>query len=295
MKDFEREIAIYKLLEKELTSIVKIIINSTKNSQIYDDLKISMSFGKRILLNGYTAYKLCKPDEIRQNKFIFDTSSLFSILRNIYDSYTTFYHIFLFGGIIETELRKNLWILDSLNQRKQYPILKRATTIDPSNKLKITELIDNDKMEIVSVNTLIKNNSMFQNFEEKIQKKMLSETNWKFDRDKPNSRYSWHKLYDNTNMKELLYNDMYKHFCSHTHSSFLSLVQNDQLNDDSVQVNIEYAINLLIIAYSFMIRDYNTQHKIIEKHLISLDAKTIELINIYYKVGKKEIAIVEKG
>jgi len=71
MKDFEREIATYKILEKELTSIVKILLNCTENIPIYDDLKISMSFGKRILLNGYTAYKLCKPEEIMQNKFIF--------------------------------------------------------------------------------------------------------------------------------------------------------------------------------------------------------------------------------
>lgn len=279
----EKIVSDYQLAETIFSTVVGQLVQQYSFPEpLYDFNKIKICFGKRILKNCITTFNLSTPTQTNEGGFFFDTSSVCALARNVMDTYATFYHLFVYGNTGEQELRQYLWILDSLSQRTNSKLFKRKEEIDPVGIWGIEETLHMDLKEMEYAEDVIRNNTVFNSWESKIQTHVLKYCNWKYTND-PKQITNWKQLLINTGINADVFEDLYGLFSTHTHSGLLSLVQDDQIGKDTFHEISNSCRFWLTITLVSMIHDYSKMFITVKKYVDSIAPKDKNILSSIYR------------
>ena len=222
-----------------------------------------------------------EPDENR----IIDFSSMFILLRSLSETYAMYYHFFIrCKNIEENIIRFRLWELDGyLSRQKRYRNL--WSDADP-------KLIEEDEY-IQKIKDAVTGLSFFKNLEKKKQEYLLNNAAWRFTSESLSEKESrkWNPpiayLLKNTSMKEQWIENMYHEYSTHTHSGFLSIVENEKATRNERIQHEQMGILLASFIICFMIDDLKKPYKGGKEYYESLSPQNRSVIESFLTEGKK--------
>lgn len=164
-----------------------------------------------------------------------DISSSIAILRAQLETYTTFYLLYKKGSYDECSLRYNLWKLDGLKQRAKFTLTPED--LPQEEALEILAQIEDEKKQIQELKLKISLLPFFEKLPKKYQQQFIKRAIWKFDLTKIEKGYkkfdySIREMVENSNIKPIYINDMYSFFSMHSHTNYISVLQNQQMTSD---------------------------------------------------------------
>jgi len=188
---------------------------------------------------------------------IYDVSSMLTLVRAQLETYATFYFLFINGDEVERTLRFNLWKVDGLKERQKFAIV----TDDPKIISDIDNQIKHEKNDIIRLERLISENTLFKSFPKKIADNIIEKSKWRFNLTKIKNNekewvYSIKEMVWNTTFNKIILKDMYSYYSIHTHAGYVSILQNQQLTDKDFKLlkNVTLTFSNFIITQ--MISDY---------------------------------------
>jgi len=210
-----------------------------------------------------------------------DISILYTNLRLQMDTYSTFHHLFIHKGDWEEKIiRFRLWEMDALISRQNF---SKDRIIDNSSQL------ESEKKQLIEIYQEIKRLDFFKDLNQKEKSKLIKISdgkflyaNWKFDKNllsQNNYKYTWTELALNTGLKPEIYSDMHNFTSMHVHSSYISILQNEQItNYDKHEIRM---VNLRVSCYLTCL------------YLDDLCARFKLAKNVAKKLNKNEFGIIE--
>lgn len=206
-----------------------------------------------------------------------DISSAVSILRAQLETYTTLFYLFIKGCSNERMLRFNLWKLDGLKQRSMFSQSFEGLSSEEASKLSLQ--IKDEKKQIEELELEISSLKFFTDLPEKYQKQIVERAYWRFDikkieLNKNRINYTIKEMVENSKIKPLYINDMYSFFSMHSHTSYISAIQNQQMTQEffpTVQGQMDELSSILttlVIKYYTKLFDLDINDFCGEKHVI---------------------------
>lgn len=246
----------YKILLKTLFSTINIIEEQNRNDNRW--FVFSEKVARKFLNQAHTIDFLFSNGIFINEERLIDFSSLFSLLRNQFENYAVFYHLFVDREceMEENILRFRLWELDAIKTRQKY---KRE-----DHDEKFLEL-ENDMNTCIEI---IMNIPFYQNLSPKNQIFLVKNACWKFTSEsleKSNDfkkKISINELIMNTGIKKATFKGWYSYSSTHIHTSHWSVVQNISLNNREKAVAEYLAVTQANLLTAFLIKDLHKIYKV---------------------------------
>jgi hypothetical protein len=277
----EKEIVSLKEKYKILLETLFFTINIIEQQNINDNrwFVFSEKVAKKFLNQAHTIDFIFSNGIFINEERLIDFSSLFSLLRNQFENYAVFYHLFVDRKceMEENILRFRLWELDAIKSRQNYKRDENASDKDVE--------LEKEKLECVGI---IKSIPMYQKLTDKNQKFLMNSTCWKFtneslqNNDFHKKRISINQMIMNTGIKENTFKDWYSYSSSHIHTSYWSVIQNNTLNEREKAIAEYLAIMQANILTSFLIYDLHKIYKVGIDGFQGLPENAQNIVKDYY-------------
>jgi hypothetical protein len=284
----EKEIVSLKEKYKILLETLFFTINIIEQQNINDNrwFVFSEKVAKKFLNQAHTIDFIFSNGIFINEERLIDFSSLFSLLRNQFENYAVFYHLFVDRKceMEENILRFRLWELDAIKSRQNYKRDENASDKDVE--------LEKEKLECVGI---IKSIPMYQKLTDKNQKFLMNSTCWKFtneslqNNDFHKKRISINQMIMNTGIKENTFKDWYSYSSSHIHTSYWSVIQNNTLNEREKAIAEYLAIMQANILTSFLIYDLHKIYKVGIDGFQGLPENAQNIVKDYYEQFKNTI------
>lgn len=212
-----------------------------------------------------------------------DISSIYAILRMLFETHSAYYHLFMpCTDIEENILRFRLWELDGLRARVNF---KRDLIPEETQ-----ELIAADTAYILKIESAIKEISYFKKLTEKQQKELLDKCIWKFSstsllKEKRYWSTSISDMIKIAGLKEIYQIDLYSHFSMHTHPLYLGVIQNELTTKETYEAKFVAAM-LGGFVTAFMIEDLAHRFVQPKEYLNNMEKSKFEIFQSVLKGGR---------
>jgi len=272
----------YKILLKTLFSTINIIEQQNRNDNRW--FVVSEKVARKFLNQAHTIDFLFSNGIFINEERLIDFSSLFSLLRNQFENYAVFYHLFV-DSVCEMEekiLRFRLWELDAIKTRQKYK------SVDQDEKFLKLENDLNTCLEI------IKKIPMYQNLSPKNQKFLAKNACWKFTSESLQSttdfkkRISINEMIMNTCIREATFKGWYSYSSTHIHTSYWSVIQNNSLTDQEKAVAEYLAVTQANLLTAFLLEDLHKIYKVGNEGFGGLPQSVQNIIKDYCGQFKNE-------
>ncbi|WP_439695374.1 hypothetical protein ACFGVS_20410 [Mucilaginibacter sp. AW1-7] len=208
-----------------------------------------------------------------------DLGSVYLLNRSLLETYLTFYYCFIMPSSNEEGLM-NYYIfkISGLMQRQGYGLN------DPQGKTPERQALhDSEKLNIDKYRRILENMPCFLALDKKQQKDLLA--------GKYAKRFGFLELIRHSELKNILFEDMWKLYSNYAHSELLGLLQINSYADEpgSIYDALFSTLNNTLIVTSMMLKDFSkvfteTGHDQID--IPELDEELITLLQFWYGSGK---------
>jgi hypothetical protein len=218
----------YELEYLQLLDLCFRLVESIKGQEVTEDtvwLTETQPTATKLFYHLGSIYYLSKgttlPDLAGVKIGYIDFPSIVVVARAAFETYLTFYFIFVApSSIEEKQFRYKIWDLGGLLDRQKFPV-----TLE-ENKAKLSEeklIIDKLISELIS-------NPFYLSLKSD-QKKEARKGNWRLDK-------HWTDLAHIAGFDQAYFKNIYRYLCSYAHSGNLSILQLSQVNDKQTQLSM---------------------------------------------------------
>lgn len=203
---------------------------------------------------------------------VFDISSSYIMQRSLFETYLTFYYLYI-QPTDENECRCKwlIYQIAGLNSRQDFT----SYYIDYKSK------IENEKETIKQCIEELKCNEYFLSLPEGKQKDILNRKQAKI--------LGWEKLFTSSDLKSDLFVRSWRLYSNYAHSEYLSLIQFKEYKQDSyelISTKQLVAFSSLILTAVFVV-NMKKLYKEIEENFSKLSDEQKDCINFLSNIGKK--------
>lgn len=274
------------IMQNCIASIINTTNNNESESEMIEDAKVFIQFVYiksltiKSLLDGFGYEK----DDYGNNHPIIDYQSLFSIVRDLYETFCAFeliyiyhdsddkclliYNSFVLEGLMDRQRFKSFDNNKSKKSYEQEEIINRQnlisktsfyTTTDDNNRKNLNKLIKQQKLIYIDANNNV--NEFFKGSD-----------------------------YVLFGIKKDVFVDIYKYLSMNTHSSYISIKQYKKVFSSSNTDNYDLACmasNIAIILMSFFLSDFCKLFPECKSVLNKLDSTYHNLVTFYDKAYRE--------
>ncbi|SIS96123.1 MULTISPECIES: hypothetical protein [Kaistella] len=267
----------YKILLKTLFSTINII--EEKNTDDNRWFVFSEKVARKFLNQAHSIDLLFSNGIFINEERLIDFSSLFSLLRNQFENYAVFYHLFVDRKceMEEKILRFRLWELDAIKSRQNY---KRDNEFKVDRDLQL----EKEKLECIEIIKII---PLYKNLTERNQNYLINSACWKFtseslqNKDSNKKKISINQIIMNTGIKENTFKDWYSYSSTHIHTSYWSVIQNNSLTDREKAVAEYLAVTQANLLTAFLINDLHKIYKVGNEGFAGLPQSVQNIVQEY--------------
>lgn len=204
----------------------------------------------------------------------FDVSSIWTLVRSLYEIHATYYHLFIpCNDIEENILRFRLWELDSTKSLLKF----RRQHIQEEVSDKIIWLTENEQ----GCQDAIKSLSIFNALPEKTKKSLLERPNWRMILPNATQKVSYDNLIKNTKIKDTHFQDMYDFTSMHVHPAYGGIRQNLGLEAEEIEAMKYTAVMQTCFVTSFFIMDLRKRYTQAKDYYNTISAEHQNIIDSF--------------
>lgn len=242
-------------MNSDLIELLEVINNTENPKEEYNQLL--KTFGFKLLQHAKSIQLLSKNS--------YDISSIIAISRAQLETYSTFYFLFIRGSNEERLLRYYLWKLDGLSERQKFNLF--LDDFDSTERDEFEKQHKKEKLEVDLLKEEIIVLPFFSTIPDNYQKVILKNSRWKFDKEQTIKQkkivsYSIKGMIDNTDLKKDYIEDMYSFFSMHSHTNYISILQNQQISEESFNLVARHTVRYATILVVYYINAYTSLLKI---------------------------------
>lgn len=203
---------------------------------------------------------------------VFDISSSYIMQRSLFETYLTFYYLYI-QPVDQTESRCKwlIYQIAGLNSRQDYT----SEYIDVKPKL------EKEKKEIENAIVELKTNQYFLSLEKPKQKEILHKRQPKL--------VGWQSLFKTSDLKSNLFIKPWRLYSNYAHSEYISLIQFKEYRQDDpefISAKQSVAFSALILTAVF-ITNMRKLYKEIEDNFQKLTQEQIDCVNFFDGIARK--------
>lgn len=272
---------------KELVDVFGYLLNylSEKNIKVTKSSYLASILVNKYILHCLTILRLISGTELKSKllnskRTVYDIGSIVILTRSAIENYLTFFYLFIQPLTKEDEeFRINLYELSGLHSRQW------LNPIEP-------EQINTKKIDEARINEL--ENTLF------IDPKFI-----KLDKESKNNirgrkqarLFSWWKLLEQADLNENVFKPAWKLYSNYAHSEFISQMQLAGFFTDieAAKDKCDTVLNIMFCLTSVFVKDFTEFFPETKERYNSLSEETLEVIDFFNGVGRKELPAEEES
>ena len=215
---------------------------------------------------------------LNSQRTVYDIGSIVVLTRSAIENYLTFYYLFIQPSDEEEELfRFNLYELSGLNSRQW---------IEPTEADQI-EIKNNDKTRIRELENIINEHPLYLKLDKNIKDYIKSGRQARL--------FTWKNLFDQADLNADVFKIAWSLYSNYAHSEYISQRQlSGYLTDiESAKDKCDTILNIMFCLTAIFIKDFVEFFPETKERFNSLPKETLEVIDFFNGVGRKELPIEE--
>lgn len=208
------------------------------------------------------------------DSIVFDISSSYILQRSLFETYLTFYYLYIQPkDEIESRCKWLIFQISGLNSRQDFT----SEFIDVKLKL------EKEKKEIDNAIIELKSNQYFLSLDKAKQKEVLNKRQPKL--------VGWQTLFKTSDLKSNLFVKSWKLYSNYAHSEYLSLIQcNEYKHDDPDFIRVKHNVAFAsIILTAVLITNMRRLYQEIEENFQKLSVTQIDCIKFFDGIARKSV------
>lgn len=236
---------------KELNELLYKILEI--NIQDDNDFLLANGIGKKLMFHESSINILLEKTT--------DISSCIILTRTVLETFSVFYLLFIKGSVEERRIRLKLWKIDALRIRQNFEV--SYDDLLPHEKIQIEKQIEDEKKQIDELRSEVLNDDFYKIFPDDYNKKLIKNTVWKFDIDKIEGYQKNFKIdmgiksmVERSCIRGIYLQDIYNYTSMHAHTNYISILQSNQLEQETFQLTKNHLEDLNSVLITYFIANY---------------------------------------